>query len=60
LGVFDSSIGKRGFGEKWITWIRQTINRGPVGVTVNNKEGEFFEIGKGLRQGTPCPPFCLI
>jgi hypothetical protein len=48
------------FGEKWISWIKKTINSGFVGGTINNKEGEFFETGKGLRQGIPCPPFYLI
>jgi hypothetical protein len=37
-------------------WMREILHRGSVGVTINNMEGEFFEIEKGLRQGDPLPP----
>jgi hypothetical protein len=35
-------LEKRGFGQKWVGWIRNTLLRGFVGVIVNNQEGEFF------------------
>jgi hypothetical protein len=53
-------LEKRGFGGKWIDWIRCILHRGYVGLTINNYEGEFFQTGKGLRQGDPCHPFFLI
>jgi hypothetical protein len=37
-------------------WMREILHRGSVGVTINNMEGEFFEIEKGLRQGDPLSP----
>jgi hypothetical protein len=37
-------------------WMREILHRGSVGVTINNMEGEFFEIGKVLRQGDPLSP----
>jgi hypothetical protein len=35
-------LGKRGFGDKWMMWIRGILHRGSVGVTVSNMEGEIF------------------
>jgi hypothetical protein len=32
------------------------VIRGSVGLTINNVEGEFFQTGKGLRQGDPLSP----
>jgi hypothetical protein len=53
-------LEKRGFGGKWIDWIRCILHRGYVGLTINNYEREFFQTRKGLRQGDPCHPFFLI
>jgi hypothetical protein len=49
-------LRKRGFGGKWLNWIRSILFRGSVGVIINNEEGEFFQTGKGLRQGDPLSP----
>jgi hypothetical protein len=43
-------LEKRGFGPKWIGWIKRILARGFVGVTINNVEWAFFQTGKGLRQ----------
>jgi hypothetical protein len=53
-------LEKRGFGKRWIEWIRRILCRGCVGLTINNIEGEFFQTGKDLRQGGPCLPCFLI
>ena len=50
------TLRKRGFGFKWVSWIRRILHNGSVGVQVNNVEGEYFETGKGLRQGDPLSP----
>jgi hypothetical protein len=49
-------LDKRGFGGKWIGWIRKILIRGSVGLIINNTEGEFFQTGKGLREGDPLSP----
>jgi hypothetical protein len=49
-------LRKRGFGDRWLEWIRCILCMGSVGVTINNEEGDFFQTGKGLRQGNPLPP----
>jgi hypothetical protein len=35
-------LRKRGFGGKWLKWIRCILFRGSVGVIINNEEGAFF------------------
>jgi hypothetical protein len=52
-------LEKRGIGGKWLEWIRRIIFRGYVGLTINNVEGEFFQTGKGLRQGDPLSPLAF-
>jgi hypothetical protein len=42
-------LQKKGFGSKWISWIRSILHRGSVGLIINNEEGEFFQTGKSLR-----------
>jgi hypothetical protein len=44
-------LEKRGFGGRWLEWIKKILSRGSVGVTINNVECVFFQTGKGLRQG---------
>jgi hypothetical protein len=46
----------RGFNSRWMMWIRDILKRWSVGLIINNKEGEFFHTGKGLRQGDPLSP----
>jgi hypothetical protein len=50
----------RGFGKTWIEWIKKTILGGAVSILANGEESNNFKTGKGVRQGTLCPPFYLI
>jgi hypothetical protein len=53
-------LEKRGFGGKWMSWIKRILFRGSVELIINNMEGEFFQIRKGLKHGTLCPLSSLI
>jgi hypothetical protein len=53
-------LEKRGFGKRWIVWIKRIMHMGSMGVTVNIMEGEFFQTSKGLRQGDLYPQSFLI
>ena len=46
---------KRGFSTNWMRKVKSLIYKGSIGVTVNNKNSDFFIAGKGVRQGTPIP-----
>ena len=42
-------LEKRGFCNKWISWIKSVVTRCSVGVNLNGEESSFFRPGKGLR-----------
>ena len=42
-------LEKRGFGAKWLMWMNKILVNGFGGISVNSVEGNYFEIGKGLR-----------
>jgi hypothetical protein len=51
----------RGFGQTWISWIKNIVLGGSVSVHANGDESNPFKTGKGLRRGIPSPsPFYLI
>jgi hypothetical protein len=49
-------LQSRGFSEKWISWIKQLVIGGSIGIMVNGKDSPYFKPGKGLRQGDPISP----
>lgn len=52
----DKMLEQRGFSPKWRNKIHALIHKGSVGVRINDQESQYFEIGKGLRQGDPLSP----
>lgn len=53
--LFDV-LQRKGFGEKWIGWIKQATMNGRVAININGVGEEFFKTHKGLRQGDPLSP----
>lgn len=49
-------LESRGFGNKWIGWIKNIVKGGSVSVQMNWEESNSFKVGKGLRQGVPISP----
>jgi hypothetical protein len=47
----------RGFGDRWIGWIKQIVCGGSVSVGANGEETSPFKTRQGLRQGDPLFPF---
>jgi hypothetical protein len=43
----------KGFDSKWCNGIDNFVNRGTVGIKVNDDIGHYFRVHKGLRQGDP-------
>ena len=56
LNFLYEMLALRGFGSKWIGWIKSITQGGSVGVKLNGEESDFFLTGKGLRQGGPVAP----
>jgi hypothetical protein len=52
----------RGFGERWMGWIKKIVIGGSINVLANGEESSTLKTGKGLRRGGGgiCPPYCLI
>jgi hypothetical protein len=46
----------KGFDPKWCQWINNFIEKGSVGIRVNDDIGHYFQTRKGLRQGDPLSP----
>jgi hypothetical protein len=46
----------KGFDPKWCDWIKKFVEKGSVGIRVNNDIGHHFQTRKGLRQGDPLSP----
>lgn len=46
----------KGFSDKWIKWVMQTVEGGRVCVNVNGQRSPYFRTFRGLRQGDPLSP----
>jgi hypothetical protein len=49
----------KGFDPTWCDWLQQYIEKGSVGIRVNDGIGHYFQTMKGPRQGAPLSPILL-
>lgn len=54
------SFEQRGFSKKWCDWIWEVMTSGTLSVRVNDSLGSYIMCRKGVRQGDPLSPCCLI
>jgi hypothetical protein len=47
----------KGFGSKWISWVMTLVKGGSISIRINDENGPYFKLGKGLRQEGPLSPF---
>jgi len=52
----QQTLRMKGFSQKWCEWIETFIQRGHVGIKINDQIGQNFQTSKGLRQGDPLSP----
>ena len=54
--LFDM-LETRNFAQELISWIRQIVVGGSIGILLNGEDSSYFKTGNGLRQGDPLSPF---
>ena len=49
----------KGFNEAWRNQVGSLVQKGSVGIKVNDDMGHYFQTHKGLKQGDSMPPLLL-
>uniref|UniRef100_A0A8I6X0D4 Reverse transcriptase domain-containing protein n=1 Tax=Hordeum vulgare subsp. vulgare TaxID=112509 RepID=A0A8I6X0D4_HORVV len=49
-------LQRRGFDERWCSWIMQLVRSGSTAININAEVGPFFRASRGVKQGGPISP----
>jgi hypothetical protein len=53
-------LSHRGFGPKWLGWVRDILQSGTSSVLLNGVPGKTFHCKRGVRQGDPLSPLLFV
>jgi hypothetical protein len=52
----QQTMRMKGFDPTWCQWVQRYVEKGSVGIRVNDDIGHYFQTKKGLHQGDPLSP----
>ncbi|XP_051190649.1 uncharacterized protein [Lolium perenne] len=55
-----SVLRQRGFGTRWLGWIKLLLRTASTSVLINGVVGDAFRHGRGLRRGDPISPLLFV
>ena len=56
-GFLDHVLQRKGFSQKWRSWIRGRLSSSSFAILVNGNAKGWVKASRGLRQGDPLSPF---
>ncbi|RVW99862.1 Transposon TX1 uncharacterized 149 kDa protein [Vitis vinifera] len=56
-GFLDHVLQRKGFNQKWRSWIRGCLSSSSFAILVNGNAKGWVKASRGLRQGDPLSPF---
>ena len=59
-GAMLEIMKKKGFGDKWISWMKLIFDSGTSSVLLNGTSGIVFHCKRGVRQGDPLSPLLFV